>query len=835
MNRYGSERVRKGVRHFIAGKAISSLAGVAALVLVVRGLSIEAFADYSVLLALIEVLGALSGFGVVHALLRFVPELYGAHYRQALSRFVWGAMGIRTALLMLFIAIAYALTGRVAGLVGLEGAETAYAAFLVVVLIRATVHLVSQVLESTLHQSYAQAGFTLATVARLGGVGYLTINGSMDLVSIIWIEAVSELIGLGVMLVGVSRVVNQAATEAVPGDDGNWMSTNLGRVVRFGLSGYLQHILILPYGGHTNRLVGGHFLDSHATAAFGFAQSLYEYARRYLPAQLLIGLIRPVVLDRFVRTRDFAAANRTLATVFKVNALLLGPALVYLPVAGVETLLFVSGDKYGPRASPMLFAMCIMLLLETVRMQLEVLTQAVERYENLVPANLLLSLSVIPAAALLSVLGPIAFPIANTLGLVVSNYWVVRKLGSQGYRYTYDRPALFRIAGLVLFGMACGWLVKWFTGLWWLGGAAAVTGYLLAFVVFGRADIDELRRILAKGGKEKAARSGSQEGLRDSVAPPVSTMRPSIQSVLRREIFLDVGGGSEDAVLVVGTGRSGTTWVGDVIAAATRSRIVFEPFIWGRDDRLLFAGRYRFSHLTGRLNYSLYLPDDAGRGDQYLGDVERVLAGRVRGFWVNQEIAPKVYRKRVIKDIRANLMLPWLARNWPALRIVYLVRNPAKVIDSMIERSCEGWGFDWSQEDAMSQPGLMRDYLTPFRDLIENSETLVERLAMRWCIENYVPLQHLHEMGNVMLVRYEDLVRDRDLWEKIRVHIGCAAAHGEDFLRSVDKPSHTSSSCSKQAREGAAKGYLHLDEADLATIRHYAERFGLVRYVDDVS
>ncbi len=828
MNRYGSDRVRKGVRHFIAGKVISSLAGVAALVIVVRGLSIESFAHYSVLLALIELLSALSGFGVVHALLRFVPELYGAHYRQALSRFVWGALGMRTALLMLFIAIAYALTGRVAGVIGLAGAEAAYSAFLVVVLIRATAHLVSQVLESTLHQSYAQAGFTLATVARLGGVGYLAATGSMDLVSVIWVEAVSELLGLGVMLFGVTRVVNEAATEATPADDGGWMSTNLGRVVRFGLSGYLQHILILPYGGHTNRLVGGHFLDSHAMAAFGFAQSLYEYARRYLPAQLLIGLIRPVVLDRFVKTRDFAAANRTLATVFKANALLLGPALVYLPVAGVETLLLLSDGKYGPRASPMLFAMCFMLLLETVRMQLEVLTQAVERYENLVPANLLLSLSVVPAVSLLSVLGPIAFPIANTLGLVVSNYWVVRMLRKQGYDFTYDKAALFRIAGLVLFGLACGYSVKWATGIWWLGGVVAVAGYLLAFVAFGRSDINELRRILAKGGERRTNSPTALAPLRDAMPEP-GKRRPSIPSVLRREIFLDVGRGSEDAVLVVGSGRSGTTWVGDVIAAETRSRIVFEPFIWGHDDRLLFAGRYRFSNLGGRLNYSLYLPDDAGRAGLGQYDVERVLAGGVRGFWVNQEIEHKVYRRRVIKDIRANLMLPWLTRNWPALKIIYLIRDPAKVIDSMIERSSEGWGFDWSREEVMFQPKLMQDYLTPFQDLIENSETLVERLAMRWCIENYVPLQCLSEMRNVMLVRYEDLIEDRGLWKEILAHVGCPASPSEDFFRSVERPSHTSSH-HKQARAGAAKGFLHLDTADLATIHGYAKRFGLERY-----
>lgn len=828
MNRYGATRVRRGVKHFIVGKVISSIAGISGLVLVVRGLSVEAFADYAILIALVELLSAISGVGVVHALLRFVPELYGAHYQRALSRLVWGAIGLRTGVLFVLVLAAYGLTGQLAGLIGLAGAEAAFSAFLIVVLIRSTAHLVSQVLESTLHQSYAQAGFTLATVARLAGVIYLGATGEMSLVNVIWVEAASEALGVGVMLVGVFRVVRIGGVDPAPEDDDRWLMANFRRVVRFGLSGYLQHLLILPYGGHTNRLIGGHLLASHPMAAFGFAQSLYEYGKRYLPAQLLIGLIRPVVLDRFVKTRDFVAANRTMTTVFKLNALMIGPALAYLPVAGVETLLLVSGDKYGPRAGPMLFVMAIMLLLETVRMQLEVLTQAVERYDNLVPANLLLSLSVIPAVALLPVLGPIAFPLSNTLGLIVSNHWVIRMLRKQGYHYSYDRTTLFRVAGIVLFGMASGWVVKMMTGVWWLGGIAALVGYVIAFMVRGKEDIKDFRRILAKGEPEDLLDATGQS--HDSKGATINSTRlPAIGAVIRHEIYLDVGGGADDVVLVAGTGRSGTTWVGDVIASATSGRVVFEPFIWARNEKLLFAGRYRISQLSGRLNFSGYVHGGEPDIDSYTQDVEGILAGRVRGFWVNQETKPQIYRKRVIKDIRANLMLPWLAKTWPGMKVVFVIRNPAKVVDSMIERTSEGWGFDWTKDEVLSQPELMRDYLNPFLDLIEQAETQVERLALRWCIENYVPLKQISALPNVMVVRYEELAGNASVWESIQSHIGWSGWSKNKLAGQIGRRSHTSSH-RRPLNGNHDDAFLHLNASDRDTIRRYAERFGLEEY-----
>jgi O-antigen/teichoic acid export membrane protein len=103
--RYGGQRFKRGLWHFALGKIVSAVSGFFAMVLVIRLLSIQEFANYSVLISLIEVTTALSGLGLAHALLRYVPELYVKHYKTALRQFVLGAFSLRTFILLLVAGV----------------------------------------------------------------------------------------------------------------------------------------------------------------------------------------------------------------------------------------------------------------------------------------------------------------------------------------------------------------------------------------------------------------------------------------------------------------------------------------------------------------------------------------------------------------------------------------------------------------------------------------------------------------------------------------------------------------------------------------------------------
>jgi len=462
--RYGKERVLRGLLHFVSGKVLSAICGFLAMILVVRLLTVQDFADYSVLVALIELATAISGLGISHALLRYVPELYTKQYVVAFRHIIISAVSLRLSSLLLVVVFAWTIAPSGAPLIGMADAVDTARLFLLIVFIRATSHFLSQILESTLHQGITQIGFSLAAVARLAGMMYLANGDGATLIDVIWVEIVSDLLCLLVMLFGVVRVAWGRISHHPPDDDRFWVKRNGRKIVRFAISGYLQHLAILPFGANTNRVVGSTLFSDVTMANFGFAHSLYEYVKRYLPAQLLVGLVRPVVLARFSDQRDFSRAAGTCEGIALINTALIGGMMSLLIVGGTEALGWLSSGKYGSETAILLGALLLVVFLETRRLMLEMLIQAVERYELLIPSNLFLSASIIPAVIVFPLAGAVGFPLINGVALALSNLWVQRTLAGFGYRYpTRWVPTLKLLAlcvittvmghGLVAFGL----------------------------------------------------------------------------------------------------------------------------------------------------------------------------------------------------------------------------------------------------------------------------------------------------------------------------------------------------------------------------------------------
>lgn len=444
-SRFGRQKIKTGIKHFLIGKVLSSLAGFIALILTVRGLSISEFAAYSILIALVEYVTALSGFGLTHVVMRYVPELYGREYYYAFRKFISRVIYCRVASLLLLGVVAYLFSDKLSMLLGEQVPKQAFEAFLLVASIRTGSYFLSQILDSTLCQGVSQVAFMLSALTKAALIYVLLCIDEAGLINVILVEAIGDVISIIVMMFGVHRVLNAKRSDDVPVDDAVWLKNKRKTIFNYAITGYLQHLMILPCGGQTNRLIGGHFLSVFSMASYGFAQSLYEYCKRYLPAQLLLGVIRPVIISRYAANSDFKAAVKLTETFFKVNALMLAPLLVILLVVGPEIVEVISKGKYGSESSLILVFLIIVLFFETARMQLDVLIQAIERYHYLIFANIFLTVSIIPSLYLLNCFGAWVMPALNLLGLALSNGIVLRKLWSNGFYYSHDWDSTCRI------------------------------------------------------------------------------------------------------------------------------------------------------------------------------------------------------------------------------------------------------------------------------------------------------------------------------------------------------------------------------------------------------
>jgi|SRR5450755_321351 len=240
---------------------------------------------------------------------------------------------------------------------------------------------------------------------------------------------------------------------------------------------------------------------------------------------------------------------------------------------------------------------------------------------------------------------------------------------------------------------------------------------------------------------------------------------------LARQIHVDVGGDVADTVLLAGGGRGGTTWVAEILNHANDYRFIFEPFY---AERVPLCRSFR--------NRQYIREDDAA--SPLRDAAARVLSGRFRSGWADFYNRKLVAHKRLIKEIRANLFLKWIRQQFPAVRIVLLLRHPCAVAAS---RMFYGWGHQL--EEFLDQPQLMTDFLEPFRALLTNERDEFARHVVRWCVETFVPLRQFAG-ADVHVALYEDFqVTPHDEVSRLFAYLGKPMT--ESVMERLGTPSRT--------------------------------------------
>lgn len=216
-----------------------------------------------------------------------------------------------------------------------------------------------------------------------------------------------------------------------------------------------------------------------------------------------------------------------------------------------------------------------------------------------------------------------------------------------------------------------------------------------------------------------------------------------------RFLFVDTHEAAEPLWWVVGSQRSGTTWIAALIDPDRRARLIFEPF---------HGILSRFAHAIP-FSWGRYVAPDAT--DPALeAAVGRIATGRMRDPWTDRHNHRRLYRTRMVKDVSTTNLLPWLTVQRPDDRFVHVLRHPFAVAWSL---ESLGWGEEAATDALFAQPELLDGPLADvpgLADLIARaaSDNFV-RLVLKWCFENAVPLR---ANGDVRFdtICYEDAVRD---------------------------------------------------------------------------
>jgi hypothetical protein len=213
-----------------------------------------------------------------------------------------------------------------------------------------------------------------------------------------------------------------------------------------------------------------------------------------------------------------------------------------------------------------------------------------------------------------------------------------------------------------------------------------------------------------------------------------------IVQIFGSRFYIDVNRDIGKSILVAGTARSGTTWLADIIAGQISCRLLFEPF----NSNLV--GEYQ------AFQYFQYMRPDQQDASLY-AFARKVFSGQIRNQWVDKKNEIFLPKFRLIKEIRANLLLRWLHQNFPEVPLFFIIRNPCAVVLSRMELR---WATDRDIEPFLTQPNLIDDHLSDHIDFIKNVDSDEEKHAIIWCVSNLIPLKQFPP-EKLQIIFYENL------------------------------------------------------------------------------
>jgi hypothetical protein len=256
-------------------------------------------------------------------------------------------------------------------------------------------------------------------------------------------------------------------------------------------------------------------------------------------------------------------------------------------------------------------------------------------------------------------------------------------------------------------------------------------------------------------------------------------------------------------MLVTGTHRSGTTWVGRMLAADALTAYISEPLnVLHRPGVFHTQVRHWYQYICED-NESEFLPafQELLEFDYNLWDEIRSLRSRKDFLRMGRDFL--IFYNGLMRGLRPLLKDPFavFSTSWFAKRlgckVVITVRHPAAFASSLKRLN---WPFDF--QDLLNQPLLMRDHLEPYRAEMQSlsPEDVIGQAALLWKLIYRAVHTTRASNPDFLVVRHEDLSLDplpgyRELYQSL----------GLEFTPRVEKFILSSSSSENPAENSRKK------------------------------
>lgn len=336
---YTGKRFRKAIQHFLLGRAAQSLTSFILTLWLVRLLGASDYGAYMVLWGMVEMMVPLSSLGMLEAVRRFLPELAVRGEPEALKKFVAWMTLIRLAIMVvwtLVIAVFWVEITTWLGFSELQQNATLLGLGLIITVLG--FRYAAEMLECLLEQRWSQLTHAFMPLGRLLGVAILVMIESITLEQLLWVDLIVAFICFMLCEYFLIRKLQNLSG-----------SGNL-RVSAYEIANFAWHMAgvnlcraVASMGAL--RILVARVLGLEIAGMYAFLQQLLIIIGRYLPANLLANIIRPMLISRKV-AGDYEIVGQGIALLWKSNLLIIALSMIAISIGGDEIIALVSGGRF---------------------------------------------------------------------------------------------------------------------------------------------------------------------------------------------------------------------------------------------------------------------------------------------------------------------------------------------------------------------------------------------------------------------------------------------------------------------------------------------------------
>ena len=269
----------------------------------------------------------------------------------------------------------------------------------------------------------------------------------------------------------------------------------------------------------------------------------------------------------------------------------------------------------------------------------------------------------------------------------------------------------------------------------------------------------------------------------------------------------------QNVVLISGSGRSGTSWLANICNFNNDFRYLFEPLNPSQDwltESPVWHPEAR--HLSP--------------------SVDQVIRGKVSGTWINRQNRKLFAKRRLIKEIRTNMMLANIEQQYPNIKTVLIMRSPISVAHSRTAldklQDDSQWVWNPTLQELLAQPQTKLRLDSERYQMLSHqigSGVFMESIA-DWCLNNLFMLEAYPGL-KAHIVFYEDLLRQPELVVR-ELFTYLDIEYNDQVLGEIERRSETS----RNLRPGGEKSNLDLDGYQIKKASTLLKAFNIERFYD---